>query len=589
MSNLAIFLTKTAIEEESLSFTFATSNFLITHLNLFIMKRNYFLLSFMALGLFFVTLAPACKEDEETNDGAVTPTGVTLDSATLTLIVGDTKQLDYTVQPSNAVKTVTWGSTATTVATVSAEGFVTAVAEGEAKIVVTTTEGGLTDTCTVKVNLPLVDWAVDSTYLVKGVWYKVVREGEVAVVHNPAGQDYKGTITIPSTVNGYTVKYIGTDAFAYGDDTPAENTATSVTLPSTIVSIGTRAFRCCTGLKSIVIPNTTTALWDDDFDGVNNAESEGATFVGCVGLEEITIGSGITDLCAPNGLFHNYDEKHPFPNMRKITYYGAPLELGGCGIGFAIFGAIDATNVPLFIPVDADIQDFIKDYWWNFASADQLENNAGAGIYHIGDCLRPRKVAANITGNLTWAGDAGAYEVLVSPTELSKEFLATATTNTRTTDTEYDISDISASVSGAINYVYLRGDCGDKKSEWIGISFFYYTGATCEYTIQGDMYNEGSEPGETGWGWYGSHVQITQNGKVVADVRDPINPTTVSLISGVEATFKWIGSGDYSNSAGESKYPSWFKVTNAAGVTVVEESELYDDQDFGPVSVNCGN
>ena len=79
-------------------------------------------------------------------------TGVSLDKTTLTLAVNDTGKLTATVTPDNATnKNVTWKSSNTSVATVSADGTVTAMKAGTATITVTTADGGKTATCTVTV------------------------------------------------------------------------------------------------------------------------------------------------------------------------------------------------------------------------------------------------------------------------------------------------------------------------------------------------------------------------------------------------------------------------------------------------------
>ena len=82
----------------------------------------------------------------------VSVTGVTLDQAELSLYTGESKTLIATVQPSDAtIQNVTWESSNTEVATVDANGKVTAEGEGEATITVTTADGGKTATCAVTV------------------------------------------------------------------------------------------------------------------------------------------------------------------------------------------------------------------------------------------------------------------------------------------------------------------------------------------------------------------------------------------------------------------------------------------------------
>lgn len=80
-------------------------------------------------------------------------TGVSLDQQTATIQLEETLQLTATVAPSDATnKEVTWTTSDNTIATVSSTGLVTAAAEGEVTITVTTTDGNFTDTCSVTVN-----------------------------------------------------------------------------------------------------------------------------------------------------------------------------------------------------------------------------------------------------------------------------------------------------------------------------------------------------------------------------------------------------------------------------------------------------
>ena len=82
-------------------------------------------------------------------------TGVTLNKTTLPLTVGDTETMTATVAPTDASnKAVTWKSSKESVATVDADGKVTAVGAGTATITVTTTDGEKTATCKVTVTEP---------------------------------------------------------------------------------------------------------------------------------------------------------------------------------------------------------------------------------------------------------------------------------------------------------------------------------------------------------------------------------------------------------------------------------------------------
>lgn len=85
-------------------------------------------------------------------DSTVHVTGVTLNKNSTTITAGGSETLTATVSPNNATnKSVNWSSSNTSVATVS-NGSITAVAQGNATITVTTADGSYTATCTVTVS-----------------------------------------------------------------------------------------------------------------------------------------------------------------------------------------------------------------------------------------------------------------------------------------------------------------------------------------------------------------------------------------------------------------------------------------------------
>ena len=120
-----------------------------------------------------VTVTAAATEPE-----VVPVTGVTLNQTAVTLDIDQSITLTATVAPENATnKAVTWASDKTDIATVDANGKVTAVAAGTANITVTTADDGKTATCAVTVNPATepedptvvrewVDSALDYNYIV---------------------------------------------------------------------------------------------------------------------------------------------------------------------------------------------------------------------------------------------------------------------------------------------------------------------------------------------------------------------------------------------------------------------------------------
>ena len=94
---------------------------------------------------------------------------VSLSPTALTLTEGENASLTYSISPANAsIKDVSWKSSAPSIATVSSSGRVEAVAEGTAKITVTTSDGNKTATSTVTVKakvIPVTGVSLDRTSL----------------------------------------------------------------------------------------------------------------------------------------------------------------------------------------------------------------------------------------------------------------------------------------------------------------------------------------------------------------------------------------------------------------------------------------
>jgi len=98
-------------------------------------------------------------------------TGVTLSPASATLAVGDTRTLNFTVEPNNATnKNVTWSSSNNSVAYVTSNGTVRAENVGTTTITVTTVDGGKTATCNITVNPALPGTEANPIPLTEDIW-----------------------------------------------------------------------------------------------------------------------------------------------------------------------------------------------------------------------------------------------------------------------------------------------------------------------------------------------------------------------------------------------------------------------------------
>ena len=153
-------------------------------------------------------------------------------------------------------------------------------------------------------------WAYDFSAVAPSgqtLYYNIVNGSAQVTYQNSSSPSYSnltGALTIPSSVtyNGttYTVTSIGNYAFRYCTG------LTSVTIPNSVTSIGDGAFYYCIGLTSVTIPNSVTSIGNYAFYNCSGLTSitipnsvtpiVDYAFYGCSGLTSFTIGSGVTSI-----------------------------------------------------------------------------------------------------------------------------------------------------------------------------------------------------------------------------------------------------------------------------------------------------
>ena len=167
------------------------------------------------------------------------------------------------------------------------------------------------------------------------------------------------TAIIPASVTynsvTYSVTSIGSSAFR--DCT----CLTSVTIPNSVTSIGESAFYECTGLTSVTIGNSVTSIGDEAFYGCtgltsvtigNSVTSIGnRAFYDCTGLTSVNI----TDIAAwCNITFSDYDSnsnplyyaKHLYVNNVEVTNLTIPNSVTSIGER-AFYGCSSLTSVTI--------------------------------------------------------------------------------------------------------------------------------------------------------------------------------------------------------------------------------------------------
>ena len=144
---------------------------------------------------------------------------------------------------------------------------------------------------------------------------------------------------------------------------------TSLTIPNSVTSIGESAFSGCSGLTSLTIPNSVTSIGESAFYGCSGLTSltipnsvtsiGGSAFYGCSGLTSLTIPNSVTSIGSrafygtkwydnqPDGLIYAgkvlYAYKGTMPSNTKIDIKEGTTEIGNS----AFFGYANLTSVTI--------------------------------------------------------------------------------------------------------------------------------------------------------------------------------------------------------------------------------------------------
>ena len=139
--------------------------------------------------------------------------------------------------------------------------------------------------------------------------YSVLDDGTVEIT------DYNGsakTVDIPEKINGKSVTSIGDCAFRYC------TSLKSITIPNSVMEIGSSAFSGCSSLTSITIPNSVTEIGVYAFKGCTSLTSitipnsvtniGDSTFWGCSSLTAIYVAVDNKNYTSVNGVLFNKDK-----------------------------------------------------------------------------------------------------------------------------------------------------------------------------------------------------------------------------------------------------------------------------------------
>ena len=388
--------------------------------------------------------------------GYATPvSGITLsqDDAVLT-VGGETLTLTATVAPANAKdKTVTWTTSNDAVATVDANGVVTAVSAGTATITATATNGtddasdDKTATCTVtvtktyKVTLP--EGTEDAAN-----W--TISDGTRSADGATGLSGLTGTETITITYNG-TKKVKSVKAVKKA----AVIKVTIITLNKTETTINVGSTETLS-VTAIDPSNATdkTYTWSSDKESVATVDANGVVTAKAAGSANITAtandGSGVTATCAVTVIVP----------VSSITINNAPTE--------ALFVNSKGTLTATVVPDNATDQTVT----WSSSDPDYVSINETTGEYEVKGTkgygsatitasAGGKTATCTITGKVTYTSLSAGTVIHVGDTFYTGGSVAFQTTPPMSFNASNGVITLVEATSGSSKYYkFQRGSNG---------------------------------------------------------------------------------------------------------------------------------
>ena len=227
-------------------------------------------------------------------------TGVSLSLTTTSVEAGQSLTLTPSFTPSKpSLPYVKWTSSNTSVATVDAEGQVTTLAPGTATITATTIDGGFTAQCEVTVNAPAPK---DYTLSNEGATIQITPGASLADVVAALGAAASDITELYITGDYPTKASVDALKTTYFPNLQRVH----LTLQTTATNIARAAYRNCTLLCEINIPNTITIIEDyaiSNCTGITNVNIPSsvtdiglAAFIGSTGITNVNIPSSVTSI-----------------------------------------------------------------------------------------------------------------------------------------------------------------------------------------------------------------------------------------------------------------------------------------------------
>lgn len=209
---------------------------------------------------------------------------------------------------------------------------------------------------------------------VDGIGYKVKGDEAEVTFTKYTGKSYAGNVVIPAQVTcdgkTYPVTAIGHSAFRNCTE------MRSLTLPNTIKRIGKYAFKNCLFLRSLTLPSSVTVI-------------DNSAFIGCAMLSTLTLNNGLKDI-----------EHFAFFDTPSLSVVNVPSSVTNVGVGAFMYSGMKRVTLGNNV---SNLNDYTFYSCNNLTDVTIGDNVKNIGDYAFEGCVELKSVT--IGSSVEWIGN----------------------------------------------------------------------------------------------------------------------------------------------------------------------------------------